>query len=124
MKNNGVIGVFLAKTESGMRFSVSVRTEQSWNAFEACFKREHKDVDISLQKMFVFECKDERMEIEQVLRKICVRAFGSYKAYDGWESYTVENWQHCLEFFDALICLSQNVISVREMTGDTEKSTV
>ena len=113
--NSGVIGVFRESTESKNRCSISVRAGQSRDELEKQFKKEHPNIDIFLDKIFTFECKDNRTDVETALRAVLVQAFGPYTQYKNWDNYVVEDYDKFIAFIGNVFQLTKNVITVQEI---------
>lgn len=112
--NSGVIGIFCESTEIKGRCSVSVRVEQTKDELERKFKGEHPNVDIFLDKIFTFECKGSRTNIETILRDILVQSFGLYTQYENWDNYVVEDYDKFIVFIEKLFCLIESIVDVKE----------
>lgn len=112
---HGVIGVFREKNGLTSRCSVSVRKNQTRREFETQIKSEHKNVNIYLDKFFIFECQNNIDDVEKSLRKILIQSFGLYESYNGWENYTVENYEEFIEFIENLFNITKIIINVTEV---------
>lgn len=112
--SRGVIGIFCESTEAKSRCSVSVRIEQTRDGLEKIFREEHPNIDVFLDKIFIFECKSDRTNIEVILRKILCQTFGTYNQYKNWDNYIIEDYDKFISFIDNLFQLLNNIVDVRE----------
>ena len=112
--SSGVIGIFCENTETKSRCSISVRVEQTRDELEKKFISEHPNVDIFLDKIFTFECKGNRSDIEVILRKVLCQTFGQYNQYKNWDNYLVEDYDKFISFIENLFHLIENIVDVRE----------
>lgn len=116
MENRGVIGVFVGEVNGKTICSVSVRAEQSSEELEEQVRREHRGLNISLRKMYVFSCKGNVVDVETGLRKILCQKSDSYTpSHDGWEGYTVENVDEFMKHVDDKVKSMDGVTIVREI---------
>ena len=115
MENRGVIGVFVGEENGKTKCSVSVRAEQSREELEEQVRREHRGLNISLRKMYVFSCQGNVVDVEKSLRKMLCQKFELYNSGDsGWEGYTVDA-DTFMEFIKTIVCLINSITVVQEI---------
>ena len=111
----GIIAILSTEEFEKTKYSVSVRKEQTIEKLISQIKSEHKNIDISLVKAFYFECEMQISEVEKILRKLLVQAFGPYQPENHWEFYLNSEGNEFIDFIDKILNLSQNTTNIREL---------
>lgn len=113
--SSGIVGIFCENTEPKGRCSISVRVEQTRDELERKFRNEHPNVDIYLDKAFIFKCKGNRTNVETILRAILVQSFGEYTQYENWDNYMVDDYDKFIAFIENVFLLIANIFDVVEV---------
>lgn len=105
----GIIAILSMEEFKKTKYSVSVRKEQTIEKLISQIKSEYKNIDISLVKAFYFECEKQISEVEKILRKLLVQAFGPYQPENHWELYSNSEGNEFIEYIENLVKFSNNI---------------
>lgn len=113
----GIIAILSTEEFEKTKYSVSVRKEQTIEKLISQIKSEHKNIDISLVKAFYFECEMQISEVEKILRKLLVQAFGPYQPENHWECYSCLKLKgnNFVEFLDYLVRFKEEIIEIKSI---------